>query len=84
MIEYKLFSRNSLGIAAYADIKKRRIAMKKAKDPRQLAFKIVLNGTYGILGSDYYAFGDPLYMYTVCIYGQLLLTDCMCRLYNAG
>lgn len=84
MIEYKLFSRNSVGIAAYADIKKRRIAMKKAKDPRQLAFKIVLNGTYGILGSDLYAFGDPLYMYTVCIYGQLLLTDCMCRLYNAG
>lgn len=84
MIEYNLFSRNSVGVSAYADMKRRRVEMKKAKDPRQAAFKICLNGTYGILGSDYYAFGDPLYMYSVCIYGQLLLTDCMCRLHAAG
>lgn len=84
MIEYKLFSRNSVGISAYADMKQKRVEMKKAKDPRQAAFKICLNGTYGILGSDCYAFGDPLYMYSVCVHGQLLLTDCMCRLYNAG
>lgn len=84
MIEYKLFSRNSVGIAAYADMKARRLVLKRAKDPRQEAFKICLNGTYGILGSDFYAFGDPLYMYSVCVHGQLLLTDCMCRLYNAG
>lgn len=84
MIEYKLFSRNSIGIDTYADMKRRRVEMKKAKDPRQAAFKICLNGTYGILGSDFYPFGDPLYMYSVCIHGQLLLTDCMCRLYKAG
>lgn len=84
MIRHKLFSRNSIGVEAYENILNTRIKLKKAKDPTQFAYKIILNATYGAMGTEHYEFADPMMRTSVCVYGQLFITALMDKLYKAG
>lgn len=75
MIEYGLLSRNVENPDLYRDIRNTRLELKKAKNPMQLPYKIVLNSTYGASGDKYNPLYDPRMCRCVCVYGQLLLLD---------
>lgn len=75
MIEYGYLSRNVKDPDKYRQMRDQRIVFKKEKDPRQLPYKIVLNGTYGAMKDKYNNLYDPRQANSVCIGGQLLLLD---------
>lgn len=75
MIEYGFLSRNVLDPKKYTQIRDERLVFKANKDPRQLPYKIVLNGTYGAMKDKYNALYDPRQANSVCVTGQLLLLD---------
>lgn len=82
MIEYGLLSRNIprefKGL--YEEIKKKRVELKKQRNPLQEALKLILNTTYGTLKDKNNAMFDPLMSNLVCLYGQLLMTDLLEKL----
>lgn len=84
MIKHKLFSRNSIGLQAFEDIFNTRVKLKRAKDPKQSAYKLILNATYGSMGSKFYEFADPMMRTSVCVWGQLFISALMDKLYKAG
>jgi hypothetical protein len=75
MIEYDFLSRNVLNPAKFSQIYWDRIDFKELKDPRQLPYKIVLNGTYGAMKDKFNGLYDPRQANSVCVTGQLLLLD---------
>ena len=75
MIEYNYLSRNVADPSKFRKIRDDRLVMKANKDPRQLPYKIVINGTYGAMKDKYNGLYDPLQANNVCIAGQLLLLD---------
>lgn len=75
MIEYGLLSRSVKHPEKYREIRDKRIEYKKAKNPLQAPYKIVLNGTYGICKDKHSKAYDPRRANEVCINGQLLLLD---------
>jgi hypothetical protein len=75
MIEYNFLSRNVLNPAKFEEIRDYRLVLKAKKDPRQLPYKIVLNGTYGAMKDKFNALFDPKQANNVCVNGQLLLLD---------
>ncbi|MBO4726544.1 MAG: hypothetical protein J5598_03025 [Clostridia bacterium] len=84
MIKHKLFSRNSIGVDAYEDILNTRVRLKREKNPMQIAYKIILNSTYGAMGTEHYDLADPMMRASVCVYGQLFITALMKWLGDAG
>lgn len=75
MIEYGLLSRAVRNPEKYTEIRDKRIEYKRAKNPLQAPYKIVLNGTYGICKDKHSKAYDPRRANEVCINGQLLLLD---------
>lgn len=75
MIEYNYSSRSISDPNKYREIRDKRIELKKNKDPMQLPYKIVLNGTYGAMKDKYNPLYDPRQANNVCVAGQLLLLD---------
>lgn len=75
MIEYGFLSRNVLSPEKYRQIRDDRLVFKANKDPRQLPYKIVLNGTYGAMKDKFNGLYDPRQANSVCVTGQLLLLD---------
>ena len=75
MIEYGLLSRSMREPEKYREIRDKRIEYKKAKNPLQAPYKIVLNSTYGICKDKYNKAYDPRRANEICINGQLLLLD---------
>lgn len=75
MIEYDFLSRNVRDKNSYRAIRDKRLELKKAKDPMQQPYKIVLNSTYGASKDKYNNLYDPLQANSVCINGQLMLLD---------
>lgn len=75
MIEYNFLSRNVLDPAKYKEMRDYRLVLKAQKDPRQLPYKIVLNGTYGAMKDKFNNLYDPRQANSVCVTGQLLLLD---------
>jgi hypothetical protein len=75
MIEYDYLSRNVPDMQSYRRIRDKRLELKKAKNPMQLPYKIVLNSTYGAMKDKYNQLFDPLMANNVCVTGQLLLLD---------
>lgn len=75
MIEYNYLSRNVLDPSVYEGMRDYRLVLKANKDPRQLPYKIVLNGTYGAMKDKFNALFDPRQANSVCVTGQLLLLD---------
>lgn len=75
MIEYDFLSRNVKNAADYRVIRDKRLEFKKAKNPLQQPYKIVLNSTFGASKDLYNPLYDPLQANNVCVNGQLLLLD---------
>lgn len=80
MLEYNFLSRNVPDADKYRQIRDKRLEMKKAKNPMQLPYKIVLNSTYGAMKDKYNGLFDPLMANNVCVTGQLLLLDLIDKL----
>lgn len=80
MIEHELLSRNVRDSSKFKGIRDHRIELKHAKDPRQKALKLVVNGTYGASKDKFNALYDPRQANMVCVNGQLMLIDLMHKL----
>lgn len=80
MIAHELLSRNVQDPSKFKDIRDHRIELKHAKDPRQKALKLVVNGTYGASKDKFNALYDPRQANMVCVNGQLMLIDLMHKL----
>jgi hypothetical protein len=88
ILEYGLMSRACESDEKFRYIRDKRIELKKAKNPLQEALKLAINTVYGTLGDQYNALCDKRMMRSVCVAGQLLLTDFIekiepyCTLFN--
>lgn len=80
MIAHELLSRNVQDPSKFKDIRDHRIKLKHAKDPRQKALKLVVNGTFGASKDKSNALYDPRQANMVCVNGQLMLIDLMHKL----
>lgn len=80
MIAHELLSRNVRDPSKFKGIRDRRIELKHAKDPRQKALKLVINGTFGASKDKFNALYDPRQANMVCVNGQLMLIDLMHKL----
>lgn len=80
MIAHELLSRNVRDPSKFKGIRDHRIELKHAKDPRQKALKLVINGTYGASKDKFNALYDPRQANMVCVNGQLMLIDLMHKL----
>lgn len=80
MIAHELLSRNVRDQSKFKDIRDHRIELKHAKDPRQKALKLVINGTFGASKDKFNALYDPRQANMVCVNGQLMLIDLMHKL----
>lgn len=80
MIAHGLLSRNVRDPSKFKDIRDHRIELKHAKDPRQKALKLVINGTFGASKHKFNALYDPRQANMVCVNGQLMLIDLMHKL----
>lgn len=80
MIAHELLSRNVHDPSKFKGIRDHRIELKHAKDPRQKALKLVINGTYGASKDKFNALYDPRQANMVCVNGQLMLIDLMHKL----
>lgn len=80
MIVHELLSRNVRDASKFEGIRDRRIELKHAKDPRQKALKLVINGTFGASKDKFNALYDPRQANMVCVNGQLMLIDLMHKL----
>lgn len=80
MIAHELLSRNVRDPSRFKGIRDHRIELKHAKDPRQKALKLVVNGTYGASKDKFNALYDPRQANMVCVNGQLMLIDLMHKL----
>lgn len=80
MIAHDLLSRNVQDPSKFEGIRDHRIELKHAKDPRQKALKLVVNGTFGASKDKFNALYDPRQANMVCVNGQLMLIDLMHKL----
>lgn len=80
MIAHELLSRNVRDSSKFKGIRDHRIELKHAKDPRQKALKLVINGTFGASKDKFNALYDPRQANMVCVNGQLMLIDLMHKL----
>lgn len=80
MIAHELLSRNVRDPSKFKGIRDHRIELKHAKDPRQKALKLVINGTFGASKDKFNALYDPRQANMVCVNGQLMLIDLIHKL----
>lgn len=80
MIVHKLLSRNVRDPSKFEGIRDHRLELKHAKDPRQKALKLVINGTFGASKDKFNALYDPRQANMICVNGQLMLIDLMHKL----
>lgn len=80
MIAHELLSRNVRDPSKFEGIRDHRIELKHAKDPRQKALKLVINGTFGASKDKFNALYDPRQANMVCVNGQLMLIDLIHKL----
>lgn len=80
MIAHELLSRNVRDPSKFKGIRDHRIELKHAKDPRQKALKLVINGTFGASKDKFNTLYDPRQANMVCVNGQLMLIDLMHKL----
>lgn len=84
MINYNYLSRSIPSAGLYADIRERRIKAKEDGDMLVSdALKLVLNITYGATLNQYNALYDPKNGLSVCVSGQLFLTELAMRYVEA-
>ena len=66
----------------YTKMIKDRIVLKKQGDPFAQVLKLILNTTYGCMGSVYNLLYDPTNRLKVCIYGEACIVDLLDKLEN--
>lgn len=84
MIVYGYYSRSITDPQRYIDIYHQNLEMKKTKDPRRPAYKLVCNKVYGALKAETNPLYDPLQANNICVAGQLLILDLIDKLEIAG
>ena len=80
IIKYGFCSRNVKNPKLYKEIYDTRVQLKKNKDPKQVAYKLVLNTFFGSMGYQYNKLYDPYQCNQICISGQLFLIDLLEKL----
>ena len=80
MINYKYLSRNVARPDKYRQIRDKRIELKKLKDKKQEAYKLILNKTFGGAKDPYNKLYDPLQANNLCIANQLFIVDLLDKL----
>lgn len=80
MINYNFMSRSLSVPGKFKEIYDTRVKLKAQKDPRQSAFKLILNSTYGAMKNNYNPLHDPKQCNQICITGQLFLLDLLEKL----
>lgn len=75
IINYGLMSRAVEDIEKFTEIRDTRLKYKKEKNPLQAPLKIAINSVYGCFGDQFNPLCDYRMMRSVCVAGQLLLTD---------
>lgn len=80
MITHGLLSRNVQDPSKFEWIREHRLELKHAGDSRQVALKLVINGTFGASKDKYNGLYDPRQANMVCVNGQLMLIDLMWHL----
>lgn len=75
-----LFEILGLATPVYAGLKDERIRIKHTDYLRQLALKLILNSTYGLLKQEFSLLFNPKASTTVCAIGQIVLYDLASRL----
>ena len=80
IIKYGFCSRSIKNPKLYEEIYNTRVALKKKKDSRQGAYKLVLNTFFGSMGHQYNKLFDPYQCNQICITGQLFLIDLLEKL----
>ena len=73
---------NALGEATgkYAEIVKKRLAVKHTDKDLSDALKLVINSCYGLMKNEYSLLYNPNAALSVCVYGQIILYDLCKRL----
>ena len=80
MIKCGYTSRNIPSAQKFEEVYHTRLAAKKSGDKATAnALKLVLNTTYGAMLNQYNDLYDPLMGRSVCVSGQLFLTELACR-----
>nr|DAW34127.1 MAG TPA: DNA polymerase [Caudoviricetes sp.] len=64
----------------YTKMIKDRIVLKKQGDPFAQVLKLILNTTYGCMGSNFNFLYDPTNRLKVCIYGEACIVDLLDKL----
>ena len=82
MINYDYLSRNVQDRTIYRQYRDDRVSYKKTDKKKANALKLVLNTTYGAMLNQYNDLFDPLMGRSVCITGQILITNLVVALYN--
>lgn len=80
MIEYDFLSRNVSNKSKYKTIRDERIILKRNKDKKQEACKLILNKTFGGSKDQYNKLYDPVQANNLCIANQLFLVDLLEKL----
>lgn len=73
IINNNFMSRASEEPKLYEDLRTKRFALKKEKNPKEYIYKILLNATYGAMKSEYNSLFDPKMANCICINGQIIL-----------
>ena len=88
MIQLDTLSRSIKNKQLFVDVFNERVAIKHKENPtvddkdRQLAYKLILNTTYGAGGCEYLDLCDKYHRSKCCRYGQLLLVALANKLYK--
>lgn len=75
IINFNFMSRASEHPDLYKNLYDTRMEYKAKKDNKQGIYKILLNGTFGALKSEFNDLFDPVMSNNICVNGQLILTD---------
>lgn len=75
IINFGFMSRASEHPDLYKNLYDTRMEYKAKKDNKQGIYKILLNGTFGALKSEFNDLFDPVMSNNICVNGQLILTD---------
>ena len=73
-------SRASSEPQKFKELRDTRYKYKRAKDPRQQIYKILINATFGAMKSEFNSLFDPKQANNICINGQIILTQLVLEL----
>ena len=73
-------SRASSEPQKFKELRDTRYKYKRAKDPRQQIYKILINATFGAMKSEFNSLYDPKQANNICINGQIILTQLVLEL----